>query len=85
MHSTGDYVSNGNEFSSSKWHTTTEFYTDMIQHDLASGDWTKIFKALHRLEESDIQESQIQTGAPRILMHREVLLPADPPTPPALD
>jgi hypothetical protein len=73
------------EFSSSKWHTSTEFYIDKIRHDLTSNNWTAIFKALHRLEESDAQESLIQTGAPLIPEQREALLPNDPPTPPSFD
>ena len=85
MHSTGDYISNGSEFSSSKWHTTTEFYVDMIQHDLTGENWTSILQALRCLEESTIQDERVQTGAPLVLRERVPLLPDDPPTPPALD
>ena len=85
MHSTGDYVSHGNDFSSSKWLTTTAFYLDKIQNNLTTDNWTAIFQALHHLEASDVQEHQIQTGAPLGPTNREALLPADPPSPPALD
>ena len=85
MHTTGDYIPNGNDFSSSKWHSTTEFYIDKIKHDLTSDHWTAIFQALHHLEESDMQQDQIQAGAPLILIRREALLPDDPPTLPPLD
>ena len=85
MHLTGDYVSSASDFSSSKWHATTEFYTDKIQNDLTGDNWTTIFKALHRLEDSNMQATQVQTGAPLIPKQREALLPADPPTPPPMD
>jgi hypothetical protein len=85
MHSSGDYVSNGSEFSSSKWHAVTELYTDKIQNNLTADNWTAIFKALHRLEESNIQDSQIQTGAPPIPIQCQALLPDDPPTPPSFN
>lgn len=85
MHLTGDYVSNGTDFSSSKWLSTTELYIDKIQNDLNSDNWTTIFQALHRLQESRARDDQIQVGAPPIAKQREALLPADPPTPPPLD
>jgi hypothetical protein len=85
MHSTGDYVPNGSDFSSSRWHSTTEYYIDKIKHDLTSDNWTAIFQALHRLEESDLQQDRIQAGAPLVPKQREALLPDDPPTPPPSD
>jgi len=85
MHLTGDYVSNGSEFSSSKWLATTELYLDKIQNDLTSDNWTAIFEALHRLHESYAQDDQIQVGAPPTPKKRDALLPADPPTPPPTD
>ena len=85
MHLTGDYISNSSDFSSSKWLPTTEMYLDKIKNDLTSDNWTAIFQALHRLEESDTQESRIQIGAPLVPVQREALLPADPPTLPHLD
>jgi hypothetical protein len=85
MHLTGDYVSNGCDFSSLKWLATTSQYLDKIQNDLTSESWTAIFQALHRLQESRTRDDQIQIGAPSVPMQREALLPADPPTPPALD
>jgi len=84
MHVTGDYVSNGSDFSSSRWLRTTEFYIDKI-HDLNSDNWSAIFKALHDLEESLEQDDRVQIGAPAIARQHEALLPADPPTPPPLD
>ena len=57
MHSSGDYISGGSYFSSSKWHATTEFYTDKIQNDLTGDNWTMIFKALHHFEDSNVQDS----------------------------
>ena len=85
MHLTGDYVSNGSEFSSSKWLTTTDMYLDKIQNDLTSDNWTAIFQGLHRLQESCIQDDKIRIGAPQAPKQHEALLPDDPPTPPPLD
>ena len=82
MHLTGDYVSTGSEFSSSKWLATTELYLDKIQNDLTSENWTAIFQALHRLHKSDARDNRIQVGAPSTPKQRNALLPADPPTPP---
>jgi hypothetical protein len=84
MHSTGDYVSSGSDFSS-KWLATIEFYIDKIQNDLTSDNWNAIFDALHHLEESDRQGGQIQNRAPPVLPPREALLPDDPLTPPPMD
>lgn len=85
MHVTGDYVSDGSEFSTSNWLPTTNMYIDKIQNDLSSDNWTAIFQGLHRLQESQAQDAQIQAGAPLVAKEREPLLPADPPTPPPLD
>lgn len=85
MHSTGDYVSNGSEFSSTKWLTTTELYLDKIQQDLTSENWTAIFQALHQLKESNMREDRVKTGAPLVPKPREALLPEDLPTPPPLE
>jgi hypothetical protein len=86
MHLTGDYVrSEGCDFSSTKWLSSTELYIDKIENDLTSDNWTTIFQAMHRLGESDNQDNQVQIGAPRVPMPREALLPADPPTPPPFD
>lgn len=85
MHITGDYLSGGSDFSSSKCLPTTDFYLDKIQNDLTSNDWTSIFQALHYLQESDARNEQIQIGGPLVPAQREPLLPADPPTPPAMD
>ena len=82
MHLTGDYIPSGSEFSSSKWLLATRSYLDKIENNLTSDNWTDIFRALHRLEESNAQDEQIQIGAPLV---RETLLPADPPTPPPLN
>jgi len=84
MHVTGDYISNGSEFSSSKWLTATDLYLDKIQNDLTSDNWTAIFQGLHRLQDSRAQDNQIQVGAPLVPKPREALLPADPPTPPPM-
>lgn len=85
MHNTGDYLSGGSDFSSSKWINTTNFYLDKITVDLTSTDWTSIFQALHRLQESNARDEQIERGAPLVPRQREALLPADPPTLPAFD
>ena len=85
MHLSGDYVANGSEFSSSKYLPTTDLYLDMIQDDLTSDNWTAIFQALHRLQESHARDEQIEVGAPSTPKQRQALLPADPPTPPPLD
>jgi hypothetical protein len=85
MHLGGDYTSNGSEFSSSKWFSTTEMYLDKIKNDLTSDNWTSIFQALHRLHEARARDEQIEAGAPLAPKEREALLPADPPSPPPLD
>jgi len=85
MHLTGDYISNGSDFSSSKWLSTTTLYLDKIQNDLSGDNWTAIFQALHRLQESRARDEQIQNGGPSVPKQREALLPADPPSPPPLD
>jgi len=81
MHLTGDYVAGGSEFSSSKWLPKMEMYVDKIQNDLTSDNWTTIFQALHRLEESRARDEQVEIGAPLVPKQREPLLPADPPSP----
>jgi hypothetical protein len=81
MHLTGDYISNGTDFSSSKWLPTTDMYVDKIKNDLGSDNWTAIFQALHRLQESRARDEQIEIGAPSTPKQREALLPADPSTP----
>ena len=85
MHLTGDYVSNGSEFSSSRWLATTDYYLDKIQNDLTSDNWTAIYQGLHHLDESRVQADQVQSGAPLVPKQRDALLPADPPTPPSMD
>jgi len=85
MHLTGDYTSNGSDFSSSKWFSTTEMYLDKIQNDLSSDNWTAIYEALDHLQESREKEEQIQVGGPSTPKRREALLLADPPTPPHSD
>ena len=85
MHLTGDYVSHGSNFSSSKWLGATNFYLDKIQNDLTSDNWDAIFQGLHRLQESCAQDERISAGAPATLQQREALLLADPPTLPPLD
>jgi hypothetical protein len=85
MHVTGDYVSNGSDFSSSNCLPATNLYLDKIQNDLTSDDWTAIFQGLRRLQESRARDEQIEIGASPVPKQREALLPADPPTPPALD
>jgi hypothetical protein len=84
MHLSGDYVSTSSEFSSSKWLQTTDLYIDKIKNDLTSENWTAIFQALYRLEETHARDEQIEAGAPTPKA-REALLPADPPSPPPLD
>ena len=85
MHLTGDYVSGGGDFSSSRWLPTTELYLDKIKNDLTSDNWTTIFQALCRLEQSDAKDNKIQLAAPLVSKQREALLPDDPPTPPSFD
>ena len=85
MHLTGDYVSNGSEFSSSRWLAATDHYLDKIQNDLTSDNWTAIYQGLHLLHESRVRNDQVQSGAPLVPKQRDALLPADPPTPPPLD
>lgn len=76
---------NGSDFCTSKWLRTTNFYLDKILNDLDSDNWTSIFQALHRLQESRARDEQVKVGAPSTPKQREALLPADPPTPPTVD
>ena len=85
MHKTGDYVTNGGDFSASKWLSTTNLYLDKIQNDLTSESWTAIFRALIRLQEARAQDEQADVGAPLVPRERQAFLPADPPTPPQQD
>lgn len=85
MHLSGDYLSNGTEFSSSKWHSTTEFYVDKIQHDLSSDNWNAIFQALHDLQETRARDERVRVGDPLVPRQRNALLHSDPPSPPPLD
>ena len=57
MHLSGDYISNSSDLSTSNWLLTTNMYVDKIKNDLTGDNWTRIFHALHHLEESDTQES----------------------------
>ena len=85
MHLTGDYLSHGSDFSSSKWLCMTELLVEMIENDLKSENRTAIFQALHHLQVFNAQDSQFQVGAPRTPKQHVSLLAADPPTPPPLD
>jgi len=85
MHDSGDYVAHSNNFSSSKWLSTTDSYVEKIQKDLTGDNWTQIFQGLHRLRDSCVLADQIQLGAPLLPRQREALLPADPPIPPPSD
>ena len=64
MHLTGDYISDGSDFSSSKWLPPTDLYLDKINNDLTSDNWTAIFQALRCLKEHDTRDNWIQIGAP---------------------
>ena len=85
MHLTGDYVSNGSDFSSSRWLPVTGLYLEMIENDLTGENWTSIFQALRQLQESDAQDNCVEVGAPLTPKQHVSLLPADPLTPPPLD
>ena len=52
MHDSGDYVAHSNNFSSSKWLSTTDSYVEKIQKDLTGDNWTQIFQGLHCLRDS---------------------------------
>ena len=82
MHIAGDYISNGSDFNSPKWLSTTDRYLKMIENDLTGNNWTAIFQALHSLHESDAQDDHIQVGGPLTPKQHMLLLPADPSTPP---
>ena len=82
MHITGDYISNGSDFSSSKWLSMTDRYLEMIENDLTGDNWTAIFQALHSLHKSDARDDLIQVGGPLTPKQCISLLPADPSTPP---
>ena len=82
MHITGDYISNGSDFSSSKWLSMMDLYLEMIENDLTGDNWTAIFQALHSLHESNARDDCIQVGGTLTPKQRISLLPADPSTPP---
>ena len=80
LHRSGDYKSSTNEFSATNWLRATNMYIDKIKNNLTDDNWKAIFDALHWLQESHTHEAQIEAGvAPE---EHELLLPADPPTPP---
>ena len=85
MHLTGDYVSNGSDFLSSRWLPVTELYLEMIENDLTGENWTSIFQALCQLQESNARDGRVEVGAPLTPKQCVSLLPADPLTPPPLD
>ena len=57
-------------------------YADKIKNDLTDDNWSAIFNALYRLQESHIKEAQVKAGV--VLEEHEPLLPADPLTPPPI-
>ena len=85
MHLTRDYVSNGSDFSLSRWLPVTELYLKMIENNLTGENWTSIFQALCQLQESDAQDGHVEVGAPLTPKQCVLLLPANPLTPPPLD
>jgi hypothetical protein len=79
MHRSGDYIASANDFSATKWLRSTNKYIDHIKR-LTDDNWTAIFAALHRLQESRRREMQVDAGV--VMEEHEPLLPADPQTPP---
>jgi len=79
LHSSGDYVSDTSDFSSTNWLRATGMYVDKIKNDLTDDNWRAIFNALRQLQESHVREAKVQAG---VVLEREPLLPADPPTSP---
>ncbi|KAF9643016.1 hypothetical protein BDM02DRAFT_3192316 [Thelephora ganbajun] len=80
LHRSSDYISSANEFSATNWLWATNVYVDKIKNDLTDDNWRAIFNALHRLQETHAYEAQVEAGM--ALGERELLLPADPSTPP---
>lgn len=85
MHRTGDFVSLPNGFSATNWDRSTQLFLEIIEKDLTNNDWDEIFKSLDKLSKSRVKAARVRVGAPAEEPVREALLPADPPTPPALD
>ena len=81
MHSSGDYISSGKEFSATNCvKATTQNLVKILK--LTDDEWHAIYQALVRLEEVLAHEARVKAGA----MHEDDkdLLPDDPPTlPPA--
>ena len=77
-----DNMLSGNEFSATNWLRATTMYADKIKNDLTDDNWSTIFNALYWLQESRIQEAQVEAGV--VLEEHEPLLPADPLTPPPI-
>ena len=80
LHSTGDYVLAGNEFSATNWLLSTNSFVLKLNL-LSSDNWTNIFTALRRLCDADAHAAKIEVGAAEP-EECEPLLPDDPPSPP---
>ena len=80
LHSTGDYVLAGNDFSATNWLLSTNTFIQKLKL-LSSDDWTGIFAALQRLCDANTHAAKIEVGATEPEEH-EPLLPDDPPSPP---
>ena len=85
MCQTSDYIELPNEFSTTNWNKSTPTFCDIIENDLTEGDWGEIFKALHRLSDSQGKAAHVKVSAPAEEPVRKVLLPADPLSSPGLD
>jgi hypothetical protein len=83
LHRSGDYVPSGKEFSSANCLPATEKYLKRAV-SLTHDNWTAIFEALIRLQDTRANEAQVDVGAVAEEEH-EAWLPEDPPSPtPAL-
>jgi len=80
MHSSGNYLSSGKEFSATNCiKATTQNLVKILK--LTDDEWASIYQALLRLEETLALEARVRVGA--MPDEDEDLLPDDPPTPPA--
>ena len=80
LHSSGNYSSVANEFSTTNWIKSTNLYLDKIKK-LTDENWNGIYEALYYVQVEHDHETKVEEGA-TAEEEEEPLLPDDPPTPP---
>ena len=80
LHSSGNYSSAANKFSTTNWIKSTNLYLNKIKK-LNDKNWNGIYKALYHVQVEHNHETKVEAGA-TAEEEEEPLLPDDPPTPP---